>query len=624
MTLSADKKTAYYLEFTRQHDAPGEYSDRYAFVALDIATRTTKTIDDNVDVGAEVTKNGQIVFLRSESGSTEFRTNRRLYLRDPNQAEPMLLSSKTGKDVSNFVIDEESSRIFYEQDWKIHQVPMAGGPSKKVTDGWRVDAALKDGLLVRQRFDMYNFVRFDGRKGKEYKLAKDERYLGFNEGFIITSDSEPERLVIRATPWDSSSGATKKDLAIDPGVQSIRGDFSGQVRQIVARYEKDSRVFEVQGAEVKKIFTSTGAYLRGYADIENETKVVLACHDTNGNDNCDELDESDVCFIEGAASDTIIDIPTRQAPTSLKSVAEKLRVLTTDGDLAGAKFRFVTNDDGGNQVEFDSPVEGPSTMDELRARAYALQTRVTEISGEPTLSVRIRYTNGFTAGTEWHANDKRFRSLVGMGSAQLADVKEYSLEIDPKIIFGWESSTCRGKLKNVSDKPLEKLTIECVPGHSAKKGGSTGKGKVSPSTLAPGVEGQYMTSGFEYSEYSYEPLRFVVKLDGQEIGAFNRFVDKREKEQWDQALTIFHASGLVYRGRIGKDAAKLVVSMSPAFQKLDKAEQEKACAKAIDEMVKLRLIERAKSKKAVLEIRDPNKTKIRWRYKDKQLSEVVE
>ncbi|MBK9267061.1 MAG: hypothetical protein IPM54_45705 [Polyangiaceae bacterium] len=81
MHVSEDQKTVYYVEVTHEMQASGERIPRYALVALDVATRTAKTLDDNVGTEVQVSKRGQIVFARSESGSTEYGDNRRLYIR---------------------------------------------------------------------------------------------------------------------------------------------------------------------------------------------------------------------------------------------------------------------------------------------------------------------------------------------------------------------------------------------------------------------------------------------------------------------------------------------------------------------------------------------------------------
>lgn len=90
------------------------------------------------------------------------------------------------------------------------------------------------------------------------------------------------------------------------------------------------------------------------------------------------------------------------------------------------------------------------------------------------------------------------------------------------------------------------------------------------------------------------------------------------------AVSIYNATGLSYMGRLMRGATGAQVLASPAFQKLDKTEQEKACAKAIDEMLKLRLLDKFASKKTVLRIHDPITDRFRWQYKEGQLSEIVD
>ncbi len=620
MHVSQDRKTVYYLEVTRDFHPSAQRSVRYAQMAMDVATRTAKTIDDNVGPSAVVTKNGQIVFSRSESGSTEYGTSRRLYVRDPNQSEPVLLSAKNGKDVTQFVVDENSSTVIYVDDSKIYQVPLAGGPPKKVADGWTIDAVLDQGLLVRQLFDRRNLVRFDGKKGREFKTKDEGNFVGVSSGFMITMAANPERLVLQAMPLEGKDPNAKKEIPLDRGMRSLYWGPFMRTEQIIAQYHQNNRVFRVQGADVKKTFTSTGANLGDYADLENGAKVVLACHDTHSDDNCGSFDESDICFIDRAAADEVVDIPTHTVPTPLKDVAEKLVTLTKDGDWAGARMRFSVRQDGGYQVQFESSQDGSVNVDELRARARALQTRVTELSGIPTLSVGIKFANGFTAGTLWHDGTQRFYSHGGIGQAELTDIKEYPLEIHTTIVVGLDTSICRGKLKNISDKPLEKLTVECSPEVSFGPRKAPGLGKLSPPILAPGVEGQFMTSNFDYSEFRSDDVRVVVKQGEQEILPYNRYAAKKAQERWDQAVSIYNATGLSYMGRLTRGATGAHVLASPAFQKLDKSEQEKACAKAMDEMLKLQLLD----KTAVLRIQDPVTDRFRWQYKDGQLSEIVD
>ncbi|MBK9267063.1 MAG: hypothetical protein IPM54_45715 [Polyangiaceae bacterium] len=288
------------------------------------------------------------------------------------------------------------------------------------------------------------------------------------------------------------------------------------------------------------------------------------------------------------------------------------------------KIRFLTRDDGGYQAVFETPQDGPMNADELRARARTLQGRITELSGVPSLSIRINFANGFTANTTWHDGTKRFYSFGGVGAAELADVKEYPIEIDTTIVAGWETSTCRGKLKNISDKPLEMLTVECSPEVYFGPRKAPGRAKMSPPVLGPGVEGQFMTTSFDYSQYSAFGVKVVVKQGEQEVLPYNRYAAKKGQERWDQAVSIYNASGLSYFQSPPEKEVGALVLASPAFQKLDKSEQEKACAKAIDEMVKLRLFDRAKSKKAVLKIHDPMTKTARWHYTDGQLSDVLE
>jgi len=623
MRVSNDQKTIYYLEVTREFHPSAERKDRYALVAMDIASRTAKVIDDNVGFRAAVTQKGQVVFSRSETGSTEYGTNRRLYIRDPNQSEPVMLSPQKGKDVSDFIVDEKSASVFYEDDSKIYQVPLAGGTPKKVADGWTIDAVLDQGLLVRQLFDRRNIVRFDGKKGKEFKIKDEFNFAGVSNGFMITVAEDQNHLVLRAQSLDNDDVKTPKELPLDRGIRSLYWGGLLQNEQILARYDNDNRVFRVQGAEAKKVFTSSGANLGGYAELENGTKVVLACHDTHANGNCDNFDESDICFIDRVTTNDVVELPTRKEPTTLKDAAEKLSALTKDGELAGAQMKFFVRDDGGYEVRFNTPQDGPVTVEELQNRARSFQTRVTEQSGVPTLSVTIHFANGFTAGTIWHDGTKRFYSHGGLGNAELSDIKEYPLEIETTIITGLDTSSCRGKLKNISDKPIENLSVECSADVSYGPRKAPGRGKVSPTNLAPGIEGQFVTSNFDYSEYRPGGVHVIVKQGEQEILPFNRYAAKKRRAHWDEAIAIYNASGLVYFGQGSvKDVTTVNISAGPAFQKLDKGEQEKNCAKAIDEMVKLKLITKIASKKATVKIADPESNRFRWQYKDGQLSVI--
>lgn len=133
-----------------------------------------------------------------------------------------------------------------------------------------------------------------------------------------------------------------------------------------------------------------------------------------------------------------------------------------------------------------------------------------------------------------------------------------------------------------------------------------------------------MTSNFDYSEFRSDDVRVVVKQGDQEILPYNRYAAKKAQERWDQAVSLYNATGLSYMGRLTRGATGAHVLASPAFQKLDKSEQEKACAKAIGEMLKLRLLDKPASKKAVLRIQDPMTDRFRWQYKDGQLSEIVD
>lgn len=625
MHVSDDRKTIYYFEVTREFNAAAGRKDRYALVAMDVATRTAKIIDDNVGRWAVVTKKGQVVFTRSETGSTEYGTNRRLYLREPNQAEPIMLSPKKGKDISDILVDEKSASVYYEEDFKIYRVPLAGGTPKKVADGWSIDAVLEDGLLVRELFDRRKLVRFDGKKGKEYKIKDEMNFAGMSNGFMMVVAEEQNRLVLQAKPLEGNDPNAKNEVPIERGAKSLYWGEFGQEGQVLARYAKDNRVYRVQGTEAKNVFTSTGANLGGYVEIEDGTKVVLACHDTHDNDSCGDFDESDICFVERASANDVVEIPTRKEPTALKETAEKLSVLTKDEDLIDAKMKFLIRDDGGYRVQFTTPHDGPANVDELRARARALQTRVTEVSGMPTLSVSIHFANGYTSSTLWHDGTKRFYSKGGLGLSELADVKEYPLEIDTTIVTSWDNATCRGKLKNISDQPMENITVECTPVDSSGPRKASGRGKLSPTKLPPGVEGQFVTANFEYYDYRSSGVHVSVKQGDQEILPFNRYMAKKGRERWDEASAVYIASGLVYLVRLTeKDVDTVLVLAGPVFQKSEKGEQEKACAKAIDEMVKLRLVTKVAAKKAVLKIRDPLTNEVQWEYKDGQLSKLVD
>jgi hypothetical protein len=447
----------------------------------------------------------------------------------------------------------------------------------------------------------------------------DNWVIGITKGHVITKSKSGAPPLAFAVPLlGATPAAATVTLTLAPGSRDIEGYTSGSKVFLHAMTEK-AALYRVEGGAASLVFTATGARVSGVSELDDGTFVILGYHDTDGDGEYGTAtDESDICFVDlKRVGDDPIEIPTRSVPLALQPVAVKLAALTSEPDLTSAKMYFEEREDGGHRLVLESPKDGPAELESLRTRVRAIQARVTELSGIPNLDVSVRWANAHRADSEWSESEKRFLSHAGFGVALVAEPKEYTLDVFPKVkttVRGNYSTigtaVCSGDVKNIGDAPLTDIEVTCTNRLSGLTETFEGKAKVAPSTLAPGAAGTYRA---KIAVADANGRFTTVFTSGSEtLSYYNSYTSDRAVRIFEVARKVFASTALGYfsdrEKETGPSYAKvthhvIVMRPSEAFVKLSADEQKARAESALGELAIV--LDAKKGVPVVLEILQP-------------------
>ncbi|HRI66733.1 MAG TPA: hypothetical protein PK156_20950 [Polyangium sp.] len=642
LRASADSKTLYYVVRDIPNDAATADQDAASLSihALDIATKADKKVAEDVLREFAVTNDGHVVFTRYEKDSTGGRSSRNIYSTAGANGETPKLINSFDHFMVDYYVDVVRSKIFYTHERDIYEVAAAGGEPKKIGSGQRAVNGNDAGMLLKAPAGEYQWLPHGGEKPKNISLpiGKWGRVLGISHGAIISSrsfrDGDPFYLTslesaVDAEMVDAGTGAAKdagagkgaeNELSFGAEVNAFKLLPSWGVVYASVKQGEDRGIYEIEAKDHKDIFHVKGLDISGFVPLGPNTFGVLACQDTYWNESCDGFDEVDVCIVERAPAASTIDIPIRNNPGFLEGIAKKLAPLLEENDLKGARTGFHHFIGEHARWVIESPAAGPTEIDALRARARAIQARVTELSGKPALDVHVGYANGYVAESRFEPKQKRFVTFVGMGIAVLPDLNEYPLEVDPKVVVGASTSTCTGSVKNTGQTPLENLEVLCSVGSPYDKKNAVGRGKTKPSTIAPGAEAQYTTTAFPYFSYSDPSVRVTVLRGEEEMLFMNRHATKAAMELFEAGAKSLPTTGLAYaKSTAVTGTYTLHVLMTDVFEKQAPEKRIESCTSLTKAFAKIAFPLAVLPKQVRIDIYDSITRQLKFSFDDGKL-----
>jgi hypothetical protein len=556
LQLSRDKKTLYYVETAAGSD--GAPTDTRDLMALDVATKTPKRLIANVSEDAVVAADGTAVFRRFVRKGFLNRPAGELYIAAPGKDPVKVSDDKLA--VGEFAVDDAAGTVafvageIYPQD--TYRTPLASPKQELAAPG--VIALL--GELPAQKAFLVS-----GRDGLEalpsaagagsatplpnldHASLRDAWVVAAANGNLLLKDRITKALSV-ATMADVK---TRKPVAIEADDALA---IDGREPPVVIARRGDGRaasytLYAFDGATLQPIVAMTNVKPTGVAVLADGTIATLATNDSDGDGSIDNDEEADVCFIAPGAAP--VAMPSRSLPKRFVDVAKRFAALTAGGGVvAGAAMRFERD-----TVVFTLPT-GPADLAELRKLAAAAQAAVTRESKLPTLSVEIDVTaNARLAHSRWDANAGTFLLSAGIGTAQIVDATQYQVEVDPHVTLtttrndygpqndDFGSARCYGTVKNVSDKELADLAVECfnpVEFSDAKPV----KAPATPAKLAVGADGKYAVE-LDIAD-GRKPFELTIYAGASRLAYVNSFAQKAAAATVDAAVKAQAQTKLAY------------------------------------------------------------------------------
>jgi hypothetical protein len=175
---------------------------------------------------------------------------------------------------------------------------------------------------------------------------------------------------------------------------------------------------------------------------------------------------------------------------------------------------------------------------------------------------------------------------------------------------------------NVSDKPLEKIEVECIEDSFGKP--KSIQSFVKPNMFAPGAKGTYQLGPLTI--WGRANIHVVFKQGGKELHAFNRFGAELARNIYEAAMKAYADTGLAYKNHDVKGQyLEIQFFGTERFNALSDNQKKDACDKALAEMSKpVSADESERTWPLVLEIFDPKTRKARWSYNSEILTTIVD
>jgi hypothetical protein len=538
LQLSDDGKTVYYRELELPEARGGESPLTYAVHAFDLARRTATQVVAGASWPTVIAGDGTVAFVRPSEKFHSIRRNRVLMLAAPGK-QPVAATSDD-EMVYDIALDRATSTLWMLKSkdvinelWKL---PITGGKLERVPSeqAYGIYGVAGGWVVVSHGNEV---IRRPAKGGAGTKIADLEvdRVLGMHGDQVVVMNRSSHKL-------SSLSLASGKRTELAITGDEIDLTQPGDTAYLIAR-KGDS--YEVRG--LADLAAPPVLVTRGVRPTDvvhaGDRLVVLAKVDSNDDGKLGALDETDVCF--AAPGPDPIEVHARTLPRRLVDVAARLAPLTASGPLAGAVQRFSPTGD------LELTLASAPAGSDLTGLVRQTQTRVTELSGMPHLSVAIRVRDtGERAVSEWDDAAGAFLVSTGIGALQVADRPAYTLELDPKVTYtytdsfshDWGDATCTGTVKNISDHPLSNIEVRCMQRWDEDERHK--KAKVQPATLAPGARGSYRIA-IGYTSSSPGP-RVAVLVDGKRAPALNVYAEKREGEALIVAAKVQATTQLAY------------------------------------------------------------------------------
>jgi len=591
---SADKKTIYFAEVTEGKSS--SFSRKLAFVAIDVANRTPKTVVQDMSSPAIMANDGRIIFLRRPAGVSIYNN---LYALTPGQGEPVRISPEDD-NVSDFKLDQASSTLLYTvrrlEKSRLYKLPLGGGKEERIGDdgAYLVDVVPGgNAVVVRAQDDSYAILPLSGSPATKLDIEKGHVVIGLTKGYAITGSLVGTVVSLQARPMAGvSNSAPAIPLTADPGLL-----YRGALRDgdtLFVNFSGDfNAVYKIDGSSMTKVLTTKGARVSGVVELDKNKFAILAEHETGRG-----MSESDVCFVQTSDSDKPVDIPERKFPLAVKTIAEKMTPLLDEPDLMGATLTFVDRRDGGHEAVLESPKDGPKDLAGLRSRAREIHARMVALSGAKTMDITIDYANSYRAVARWIESEKRIVSFAGVGDVLSVEPNEYKLEVDPGVAT-WGSpngslgpAQCKGTVKNIGPTPITNIEISCSDELPSRNWSIKATGTVAPAVLEPAASGTYAVTLDEPRVRGSLTLRFTS--DGQALGYFNSRVSAQAVQIFDVATRTSATTGLFYKKNLettpvgGREKIWLIyLAANEQFMKANADEQAKRAKRVAVEFAKI-------------------------------------
>ncbi|MEO7731215.1 MAG: hypothetical protein ABIY55_09605 [Kofleriaceae bacterium] len=434
LQLSADSKVIYYIEQVRKTlDSGDEVSfDLYSF---DLARRTAKLVVADVSADASVAADGTVVFSRATAKPDSFGQPRRLIMIVPAGKEPVATTGELD-GLRNVAIVPETSTIVFEHRNDIRnelwKVPIVGGKPEKISSSLHylmVGVAEKSVLVT----NFHRLARQPIAGGPTVDLADVDAsyFVGVFRDQLVLLGKTDRKLSL------APLAALAKPTALALGTEKLGIARSGNQTYVIAKNKDAYEVHSLADPEAKPILVTRGGRPSDIVQVDGQLAMLMVV-DSDDDGELGDDDETDLCF--AAPGSDPIDVPGRTMPKQFLGIARQITALTRTAPLAGAKLRFVTD----RTVEFEMATVPASTAGtDLRELVKQTQDQVTQLltvgSGVPQpahLSVVINARDtGQRAVSRWDDAAGEFLVTSGVGTAQVTDRTQYSIEGNPEVTY---------------------------------------------------------------------------------------------------------------------------------------------------------------------------------------------
>jgi hypothetical protein len=595
LQLSSDGKVIYYIEQVRKTLDGGDAVsfDLYSF---DLSRRTAKLVVADVSADASVAADGTVVFSRATAKPDSSGRPRRLIMIVPPGKEAVAITGDLD-GLRNLAIDRETNTIVFEHRNDIRQelwkVPVVGGKPVRISSSLHymmVGVAEKSVLVT----NFHRLARQPIAGGPMVDLADMDAsyFVGVFRDQLVLLGKTDRKLSL------APLAALAKPTALALGTERLTIARNGDQTYVIAKTKDAYEVHSLADSVAKPILVTRGVRPRDVVQVGGQL-VMLMFVDSDDDGELGDDDETDLCF--AAPGSDPIDVPGRTMPKQFVGIAGQITALTRTGPLAGAKLRFITD----RTVEFAmATVPANTAGDDLRALVKQTQDQVTQLlisrPGAPQpvhLSVVISARDtGQRAVSRWDNGAGEFLVTSGVGTAQVADRSQYSIEGNPAVTyerspFGNEigEATCSGTVKNISDHELSDLEVACSE-HPLDDRHPV-RIKLRPGKLAPGATGSYRF-GIGYGGI-WAHLGLFVFSAGKRLPYFNAYGDKRVAQIIAAATKVHASTGLAYwsmfSDMVGPSyltkVLKIYVRAPKALEDAPAAELQRAAAKALSQFV---------------------------------------